>query len=149
VRLPLLSPAAAPGRGASERAGVIPRRVLIVEDSEDVRESLRILLELDGHEVVVAPDGSAGLERLQALRPDVALIDFGLPRLDGLTLAARIRATPGGERFCLIALTGYGRPEDRERAVAAGFDAFLVKPVDYGELTGVLARLPTGRSLER
>jgi CheY-like chemotaxis protein len=110
-----------------------PLRVLIVEDNSDGREMLRLLLELLGHEVGVAADGIDGVERGLAWRPDVAVIDIGLPRLDGFEVARKLRRELGCEIF-LITQTGYGRPEDRQRAFEAGFDVHLTKPVDPVDL---------------
>jgi PAS domain S-box-containing protein len=119
------------------------RRVLVVEDHPDARESLRMLLALDGHEVDEASDGPTALEKIIALRPDVALVDIGLPGLDGYMLAQAVRAAPGGKSLYLVALTGYGQPEDRRRAIEAGFDAHLVKPVEPDRLRQILARATT------
>jgi CheY-like chemotaxis protein len=114
------------------------RRVLIVDDSEDARESLRLLLELGGHEVETAEDGSTGLAKLHTFRPDVALIDLALPGIDGYALARAARQSLGSERIRLIALTGYGDVEDREKAMAAGFDVHVTKPVDPEHLENLL-----------
>jgi PAS domain S-box-containing protein len=115
-----------------------PRRVLVIEDNEDSRDMLRQLLENAGHEVHDAGDGPQGVDAALRLEPDVALIDVGLPELDGYEVARRIRA--GTRRdMLLVALTGYGLAEDRERALAAGFDLHLVKPVDFDKLFDVLA----------
>jgi signal transduction histidine kinase/DNA-binding response OmpR family regulator len=118
-----------------------PLRVLVVEDNDDIRETLKDLLELCGHEVDTAADGASGVERTLALKPDVALIDIGLPGLDGYQVARRLRAELGsaGKRPKLIALTGYGQPGDKQRALDAGFDAHLVKPVDYDDLAHLLS----------
>lgn len=113
------------------------RDVLIVEDNDDARESLSMLLELNGHRVRTAADGRAGLAAFASAAPEVALIDVGLPGIDGYEVARRIRAVPG-PRILLLALTGYGLPEDRDRALAAGFDAHLVKPVDPDALEALL-----------
>jgi len=115
--------------------------ILLIEDHEDAREAMRALLELDGHAVEAAADGPGGIALLRQSHPDVALIDIGLPGLDGYEVARRIRALGGRQPF-LVALTGYGQPEDRQRAAEAGFDAHLVKPVDPPELTRVLAAVP-------
>jgi signal transduction histidine kinase/ActR/RegA family two-component response regulator len=137
VRLPALpvpSSPLAPGPAAPGPSAEGPRRrILVVEDNADAREMLRLLLELDGHEVYGAADGPGGLEAAEHLRPDVALIDVGLPGFDGYELARRLR-TAVGAAIHLVALTGYGQPEDRRRAHEAGFDAHLVKPVDPGAL---------------
>jgi signal transduction histidine kinase/CheY-like chemotaxis protein len=143
VRLPRIEPpsvaAAAPVEAAD--APSPRRRVLVVEDNPDGREMLRVLLGLYGHEVHEAEDGPAGVERALSLRPDVAIIDIGLPGLDGYEVARRVRGTAEGMRIKLVALTGYGQDDDRARAQAAGFDAHLVKPVAPGHLQRVLAEL--------
>jgi two-component system, sensor histidine kinase len=108
--------------------------VLVVEDNADVRESLRLVLELGGHETELADDGPAGLAAALSRRPDVALIDLGLPVLDGYEVARKIREHLGKGVITLIALTGYGQAHDRRRATEAGFDAYLVKPVDRAAL---------------
>ena len=99
---------------------------------------MRALLELDGHSVETAGDGVRAIELITQKSFDVALIDIGLPGMDGYEVARRVR-TRGTRPPFLVALTGYGQPEDRKRATAAGFDAHLVKPVDPPELTRVLA----------
>jgi two-component system, sensor histidine kinase len=120
------------------------RKVLVIDDNADGREALRTFLELGGHRVEVAENGHDGIARALATRPEVALIDIGLPDLDGYTVARRLREGPAGRSALLVALTGYGRPDDRRRALDAGFDAHLVKPVDPQELTDVLAGTPRG-----
>ena len=143
VRLPA---AAAPvGEGAGAGAGATPvaarsRRVLVVEDSADARQSLCLLLELAGHEVEACEDGPSGLARLRAFRPDVALIDLGLPGMDGYALAREARGRPETRAIRLVAVTGYGQAEDRRRALAAGFDLHVTKPVDASMLDEVLGR---------
>ncbi len=114
-------------------------RILIVEDNDDAREMLRTLLDLAGHETHEAADGLEGLRLATELKPQVALIDLGLPGLDGLELASRIRAMPGTATMELVALTGYGQMQDRQRTRAAGFDQHVVKPVDPETLEKVLA----------
>ena len=111
-------------------------RVLVVEDSQDSREALQILLELEGHEVRLAASGEDAVRAVTESEPDWALIDIGLPDIDGYETARRIRA--GHRAVRLIALTGHNRPEDRERALAEGFDAHLVKPVDPARLFTIL-----------
>ncbi|WP_437760995.1 ATP-binding protein [Sorangium sp. So ce1389] len=115
------------------------RRVLVVEDAEDVRRVLRELLAALGHEVAVAADGVDGLAKLLALRPEVAFVDVGLPGIDGHELARRARAAPAGEAVYLVALSGYGGPEDQARSRRAGFDRHLTKPVGVATLQQVLA----------
>jgi CheY-like chemotaxis protein len=120
--------------------GMPGRDILIVEDNADARETLQHLLEFAGHRVRAASDGVAGLQAALTAAPDVALIDIGLPLMDGYEVARRIRgAEKGPGRALLIAVTGYGLPEDRERALQAGFDAHVVKPVDAQALEELLA----------
>ena len=114
------------------------KRVLLIEDNKDAREMLRMMLELAGHVVYEAADGARGLELLNAERPDVGIIDIGLPRMDGYQVARRIRDLPHGRDMLLLALTGYGSPTDVKRAEEHGFDHHLVKPVDPDVLTQVI-----------
>jgi CheY-like chemotaxis protein len=118
------------------------RRVLLVEDGEDAREMLRMVLTITGHQVWDAADGRAALGVLARERVDVAIVDIGLPGLDGYQLAEAIRARPDGAKIFLVALTGFGRPEDQRRALDAGFDAHLVKPVDPERLAAMIERGP-------
>lgn len=112
------------------------RRILVVDDNQDSAESLALLLELHGHEVRTAFAGPAALETASTFRPDVVLLDIGLPGMDGYEVARRLRADD--HRSLLVALTGYGRDDDRQRSQEAGFDHHLVKPVDLEELARVL-----------
>jgi len=117
-----------------------------VKDNADAAETLRRLLELSGHRVRVAHDGVAGLDALLSGPTQVALVDVGLPRMDGYELARRLRATVDGRtRPFMVAVTGYGLPEDRARALAAGFDEHLTKPIDAAALARVLAQGPAKR----
>jgi CheY-like chemotaxis protein len=118
--------------------------VLVVEDNDDAREMLVTLLRIDGHEVFEAADGEAGLEALLELRPDVAFIDVGLPKLSGFEVAERARAA-NVDRSMLVAITGYALAEDRRRAEAAGFDIHLAKPVDPRAILEILEREPGER----
>jgi PAS domain S-box-containing protein len=139
VRLPGAGSAVA---GAREkpvaRSAAPPRRVLLVEDNEDVADLIQMQLRMWGHEVSIASDGPSGLQAALAQRPDVAFVDVGLPGMDGYEVARQIRRAEPADRIRLVAMTGYGRPEDRDRALAAGFDAHLVKPVDPRHLQEVL-----------
>jgi signal transduction histidine kinase/ActR/RegA family two-component response regulator len=145
VELPLAD-APAEVTGVSDAApGLRPQRLLIVEDHEDARESLRLLVAAAGHTVQVVPDGLMGLELLRAWRPDIALVDIGLPGLDGYAFARAVRADVTIADTPLVALTGYGQPEDRRRAIEAGFDAHLVKPVSPEELVRTLASIAASR----
>jgi signal transduction histidine kinase/DNA-binding response OmpR family regulator len=140
VRLPALALLPVHERGApSDGERHRRRRILIVEDNADARQMLRTLLELGGHEVHDTPDGRSGLDAAAEVRPDVALIDIGLPGMDGYELARHLRERD--PRVHLVAVTGYGQPEDRRRALGAGFSAHLVKPVAPEELERVLAEL--------
>jgi CheY-like chemotaxis protein len=114
------------------------RRVLIVEDSADARESLRLLLEIAGHEVDTSEDAAGTLEKVRVFRPDVALIDIGLPGMDGYRLAQALRESPHGRDLRLIALTGYAQAEDQRKALEAGFDLHLTKPVEPDRLQSLI-----------
>ena len=117
------------------------RQVLIVEDNDDTRAMLHETLAFSGHDVRAARDGTSGLALAAERAPDIALIDIGLPDLDGYEVARRLRATPGGRKIGLVAITGYGQPEDQKRAFEAGFDAHLTKPVAPERLKQVMAGL--------
>ncbi len=141
VRLPAVdakrsAPAAAPPRK------IVARDILIVEDNADARETLRRLLELAGHRVRTAADGAAALELARAVRPEVALVDIGLPGMDGYEVARRLRRELAPPPL-LVAVTGYGMAEDRSRTAAAGFDLHLVKPIDYNAIAELLEKSAT------
>lgn len=114
------------------------RRILVIDDNADHREMMRILFENAGHEVHDAADGVSGVDLAVRVQPDVVLVDIGLPGIDGYEVARRIRAM-APTRAVLIAVSGYGRPEDRRRSLEAGFDEHLLKPVDPEHLTSVVA----------
>ena len=116
-------------------------RVLVVDDNVDAADTLAELLESWGHVVRSAHDGLQGLEEAQRFEPDVVLLDIGLPRMDGLEVARRLRSRPGEPRTVLVALTGYGQAEDRARSLEAGFDHHLTKPVDLDTLVRVLEQV--------
>jgi two-component system, sensor histidine kinase len=143
VTLPLLAGAThsvqEPQADREEEGQAPTRRVLVVEDNIDAQQALKALLELGGHEVAVAADGESGIAIALSIQPDIAIIDLGLPSLDGYEVARRIRATPQGKELLLIALTGYGAPEQRSRALEAGFDLHLVKPVEPEQLLKLVA----------
>jgi PAS domain S-box-containing protein len=139
VRLPVYAgeaPIVTPGHAvpASGRS----RRVLIVEDNADARESLETLLSLEGHEVATAADGPSALRVAASFAPHIALIDIGLPGLDGYEVARALRLTPSTRHVRLVALTGYGQIEDRRKALEAGFDTHMTKPVDPDALARLL-----------
>jgi PAS domain S-box-containing protein len=137
-----VSGAGAPERSAPEpqTAPVRTRRILVVDDNEDAAQSLGILLELAGHELHLAHDGEQAVAMARQLQPDIALVDIGLPKLNGYGVAQSIRAAPGGEHMVLIALTGWGQDEDKRRALAAGFDFHLTKPVDPEQVAALIAQ---------
>jgi signal transduction histidine kinase/ActR/RegA family two-component response regulator len=141
VRLPLPPPDAAeppePQLAAPEAQG--PARILLVEDNVDSADALAELLRLWGNEVEVVHDGATAVERACETRPDVVLLDIGLPGMDGYQVAGRLRSHHHLRDALLVALTGYGQETDRRRSAAAGFDHHLVKPVDLGELQRLLA----------
>ena len=130
---------------AAEDASITPqvrRRILVADDNSDALESLATLLELGGHEVFSAADGALALESAERNLPEVALLDIGMPQLDGYEVARRIRAQPWGRSITLVALTGWGQDSDRRRSGEAGVDSHLVKPLDLDKLTELLGRLP-------
>jgi len=118
-----------------------PLRILVVEDNDDGRETLAMMLRLNGHQVHEADSGPGGVASIQSVHPQVAIVDIGLPGFDGYEVARRTRASPDTREVRLVALTGYGQEEDRRNARAAGFDWFLVKPADMGALTEILAHV--------
>lgn len=146
VRLPLTVKRPEPREpSAPGPLRAIDTRIVIVEDNVDSRTMLEALLRLDGYQVAVAEDGQQGLDLILHQRPDMALIDIGLPGLDGYQIARRIRQELGHTEMRLIALTGYGRAEDRKAVREAGFDAHLVKPLKPEELARILALHPVSR----
>ncbi len=138
VRLPLVVPEQASAPSPQGKPGV-NRHVVVVEDNEDVREALQVLLALAGHSVFTAEDGQAGAQLVIETQPDIALIDIGLPKLDGYQAARLIRQS--GFKGQLVALSGYGQPKDVAQALAAGFDAHLVKPVDPLALEALMSKV--------
>jgi CheY-like chemotaxis protein len=150
-RLSASADSQANGHGASVDAVVsadasatpqVRRRILVADDNSDALESLATLLELGGHEVFSAANGALALESAEQNLPEVALLDIGMPKLDGYEVARRIRAQPWGRDITLVALTGWGQDSDRRRSGEAGFDSHLVKPLDLDKLTELLGRLP-------
>jgi PAS domain S-box-containing protein len=148
VRLPLavgVAEAATPAEhdGATSHA---TQRILVVDDNKDSAESMAMLLELTGHEVYTAHDGQQALDLVERHRPDVVLLDIGLPTINGHEVCRRIRQQPWGKDVALVALTGWGQEEDRRRSYEAGFDGHLVKPVDHTRLLALLASLAGPRA---
>jgi signal transduction histidine kinase/CheY-like chemotaxis protein len=137
VRLPLLHAQDSETVPRRPRSEVVSRRILLVEDNPDGRETLQLLLQVWGHRVDVAEDGKQGLQKALSRRPEVALVDIGLPEMDGYEVAQSMRAALGRD-ILLVAITGYGQPHDRFRALEAGFDIHMVKPVDLELLQELL-----------
>lgn len=138
VRLPITLEQAA----QHQPAVVGPRRILLVEDNRDAAVVLKALLESAGHQVALAAKGQEAIELVPKIRPDVVLCDLGLPNgVTGYDVARKLRSDPSGADISLIALTGYGRPEDKARSRQAGFDAHLTKPVDLDAIEALMADL--------
>ncbi len=121
-----------------------PRRIVVVEDNQDIRDLLRLKLRRLGHEVDAVGDGVAGVQAIVDRRPDLALVDIGLPGLDGYEVAARVRESVGRD-VVLVAVSGFGQPEDKRKALDAGFDEHITKPADVKDIESLLSRLPPKR----
>jgi len=147
VRLPILTETLQAVQQATEAGkdrAAVARRILVVDDNADSAESLTMLLQVSGHETHTAHDGLEAVAAAERFRPEVALLDIGLPRLNGYDAARRIREQPWGKDMVLVALTGWGQDEDRRKSKEAGFDLHMVKPVDLEILMQRLASLPSG-----
>ena len=138
VRLPTLVADMAPVRRSGRAEPLPSRRIMIVDDSRDGGESLSVLLRVLGAEVCLVHSGKDALDALDRFQPDVVLLDIGMPGMDGYEVARRIRGNPLHHGISLIALTGWGQDEDRQRSAAAGFDHHLVKPADIEQLRQIL-----------
>jgi len=114
------------------------RRVLIVDDNRDSVETMATLIRLSGHEIEKAHDGETALEKAKSFKPEIILLDVGLPDMHGYEVAERLRAIPENKSLVIVALTGYGNEEDRRRARDAGFDYHFVKPVDFTALESLI-----------
>ena len=137
-----------PGKGTGEAAGggapgtkITPRRVLVVEDNLDAVHSLVMLLRHDGHHVDFAINGYAAMEVARRFRPEVVLLDLGLPGLDGFDVCTRLKREPGMQALRCIAVTAYGTDDYRKRALAAGFDLHILKPYDPQKLLAIVRNL--------
>jgi CheY-like chemotaxis protein len=144
VRLPL-TPRPARDESGEQRSEVAPHRVLIVEDNRDAGETLRDLLNILGHDATLVASGLEALATLRRQGVDVVLCDLGLPEMSGYELAQAVRTDASLKETVLVALTGYGQPEDRRRTADAGFDGHLIKPVDLASLNAMLATLQARR----
>ena len=143
VHLPLACPAGREDAQVQDENAERPsphRRVLVVDDNVDAADSLRMVLDALGHAAKAAYDGPSALELMDSFVPEVVLLDIGLPKMDGLEVARRIRARSGGEAVRLMALTGWGQDEDKRRTQEAGFDEHLTKPVDAARLATLIGR---------
>ncbi|MEZ4240150.1 MAG: response regulator [Myxococcota bacterium] len=138
LRLPRGADPTADGGPVGDEPVTAARRVLVVDDNVDAAESLGMLLSAMGAEVAVEEDGPRALARFPTFRPEIVLLDIGMPGMDGYEVARRLRATPGGSEVLLVALTGWGQEEDRRRARDAGFDRHLIKPADLEALKELL-----------
>jgi signal transduction histidine kinase/ActR/RegA family two-component response regulator len=146
LRLPILSRRPEPPVAVALPAPS-PTQILLVDDNPDALEALSMLLEMDGHTVRIAGDGLAALEMTQDYVPEVALVDIGMPGIDGFQLANMLRARPTLQSTLLVALTGYGAESDKSRALAAGFDVHLTKPLSLDKFRDILSRR-AGRTIE-
>lgn len=147
VRLPLAEPAEdvlQPATLGKDRESSVCTRILVADDNQDAAQTLAALLELEGHEIRIARDGLEALRIAEEFRPQIALLDIGMPNMDGYQAARHIRERPWGNSVCLVALTGWGQEQDKRRAGEAGFNSHLVKPADPRALleliTGMVAQ---------
>jgi len=141
-RLDLAAPDSEPREGNEVTASSRRRSILVVDDNDDAASSMAMLLRMMGHDASIAHDGESALRGIEADRPDIVLLDIGLPGMSGYEVAERLRKTPAGKALRLYALTGYGQEEDRRRSAAAGFDGHLVKPVMPGDLFALIESAP-------
>jgi len=143
VRLPILADAGElpPEPTVNEPTPLTARRILVVDDKRDSATSLAILLNLTGHKTHIAHDGLEAVEAAATFRPEVILLDIGLPKLNGYEACRQIRQQPWGKDIVIVALTGWGQDEDRRKSQEAGFDGHLIKPVEHAVLTKLLAEL--------
>jgi CheY-like chemotaxis protein len=141
VRLPVLDRSQIQERIGSEMEpdSQPQRRILIVDDNRDSAESLAMLMEITGNQTYLAHDGVEAVAAVEKYRPEVVLLDIGLPELNGYEVCRRVREKPWGKDIVVIALTGWGQEDDRRRSEEAGFNGHLVKPVDYDKLLDLLA----------
>jgi len=148
VRLPAVEaePRVEPVSSLAPTGSAAPARVLVVDDNVDAAETLGLMLEMEGHQVRVAFEATQALEIARVFRPDIALLDIGMPGMDGYELAARMRAAPETRHTFLIAVTGYGQAEDRDRSSRAGFDRHLIKPVEPDQPTALISGFQAKRS---
>jgi len=144
VTLPRAASDILPASGDDQPAMAVGRRVLVVDDNVDSAEMLSTLLEMRGHTVCLAHDGPSAANAAQRFQPHIVLLDIGLPGRDGFQVIRELRALPRLERATIVATTGYGRDEDRERCLAAGFDDHVIKPLDLDEIERIVSRTAAG-----
>jgi CheY-like chemotaxis protein len=149
VRLPVMvAPLAALSNQSRESVSIptiAPQRILVADDNHDAADALSLQLQLAGHDVRTVHNGADALTVYRAFDPDIVLLDLGMPKMDGYEVARQLRLAQTGRKAALIALTGWGQQQDRDRTTAAGFDAHLVKPVAEGQLFRALAAAVEGR----
>jgi CheY-like chemotaxis protein len=148
VRLPVaaaVAAASAPPRDDAPIPTRVRSRVLVADNNEDAAMSLRVILEALGHETRVAHDGAEAVKAAEEFRPTAAVLDIGMPKANGYDVARQIRGQAWGKDILLMAVTGWGQIEDRQRSVEAGFDHHLVKPVDPVVVAQLLASAPSSR----
>jgi len=151
VRLPIMEEIpkpAPPTLGASTLVAPTPtttRRILVVDDNQDAATTLAMLLDLGNNQTRMAHDGLEAVQQAEAFRPAVILLDIGMPKMNGYDVCRAIREQPWGQDIVMIALTGWGKDEDRDKSKEAGFDSHMVKPVDYAALMKLLATLQTAK----
>jgi DNA-binding response OmpR family regulator len=147
VRLPVSPPTLPASRDVAraEPAPTVSRKVLVVDDNVDSAESLATLLRLSGHDALLAHDGVGAIEAAERHRPDVVLLDIGLPRMNGHEVCRRLRERPWSNGLVVIAVTGWGQGDESQKWQEAGFDAHLVKPAQYDELAALLSKLSRKR----
>jgi CheY-like chemotaxis protein len=146
VRLPVLagqSAAAKPTEPVGETGPTASRRILVVDDNRDAATSLATLLAFTGHETHTAHDGHEALAAAEKLRPDIVLLDIGLPKANGFEVARKIREQPWGKNIVLIAVSGWGQDDDRRKSQDAGFNEHLVKPVRHAALAKMIGEIRT------
>ena len=144
VRLPILIEQALPettAPEASRKSKGASHRILIVDDNRDAGKSLGLLLKIAGHVVDFAFDGEEAIAKAELFRPELILLDIGLPKINGYDACREMRTREWGKTIKMVALTGWGQAEDRRKSHEAGFDRHLVKPIEYGELTKILAEI--------
>jgi CheY-like chemotaxis protein len=139
IRLPVSQAAAESQSPSPADVRAIRSRVVIIDDNSDAAKTMAMLIEQLGASVRTAHDARSGLEAVHEFRPEIAFLDIGMPGMDGYEVCRRIRQAPGGGNLVVVAVTGWGQPQDKQRALDAGFDAHLTKPVDPAALARLLA----------